>query len=70
MTDENINQSSPHLYGGKPPTNVFSVLHDAVVGTEIVVWFDGETGPIGVHMGPETAADLGKRLFDLMYHIE
>jgi hypothetical protein len=56
MTDENINESSPHLYGGKPPTNVFSVLHDAVVGTEIVVWFDGETG---TDRGPYGAGDGG-----------
>jgi hypothetical protein len=70
MSDENIDIREPQLYAGKPPTHVHRVLHDAVVGTEIVLWFATEGEPIGIHLNPFEAADIGKRLFDLISLIE
>jgi hypothetical protein len=57
-------------YKGAQPTKVTSILHDAVVGTEITLWFEAETGPIGVRVWLDTAVDLCKRLVDLIANVE
>jgi hypothetical protein len=68
--DPKVNIRQPDTYGGVQPTNVGSVLHDAVVGTEITLWLAATTGPIGVRMDWATAEDLRKRLDDLIAHVE
>ncbi len=70
MSDENIDVRKPQLYGGIAPTNVSKILYDVVVGTEIVLWFETEMGPIGLHLWSDTAIALRKRLDDLILNIE
>ena len=55
--DPKVNIRQPDTYGGMQPTNVGSVLHDAVVGTEVTLWFQAAAGLIGVRMGWATAED-------------
>jgi hypothetical protein len=57
-------------YQGNEPTDVGSVVHDHVVGTQITVWLDGPDGPIGLRMWDDVAKDLRNRLIDLIDHIE
>jgi hypothetical protein len=65
-----IDKFHPHTYGGQEPTDVGTVIHDAVVGTQITVWFKTETGPIGIRMWDDAAKNLRNHLIDLIDNIE
>ena len=55
---------------GVQPTNVGSVLHDAVVGTEVTLWFQAAAGLIGVRHGLGDGRRPAKRLDDLIANVE
>jgi hypothetical protein len=50
MTEDPKVNIRQHTYRGVQPTNVGSVLRDAVVGTEVTLWFQAAAGLIGVRM--------------------
>jgi hypothetical protein len=69
-TGPRMNLEPSANYQGQAPTNANAILHDAVVGTEIVVWFDTVNGPIGIGMCDDIAKELRNRLIDLIDNIE
>ena len=57
-------------FQGQQPINADAVVHDAVVGDEITVWFATAAGPIGLRMGGDEARDLRARLDDLIDNLQ